>query len=534
MKILLLQVTRNALYLTPVKSGRRPTFGNPRNFKLPEVLKTDGAFNHTAQFAKFVRECVYLAKFRTKNIMICLEDANMISKEYPHLPLKGRNLNQFARLEAESVISDNISDYSIQNYEYGLINPATGKLTSSLFAVKSSLIHSISRSFSKYGLHVLKITPPVIGLLHSARSFISSTEKTVAVLDFSLSKTNLLVLRNGYPIFQRSFEAIYDDVLEILMKSRSLSYEDAAAWIARNGLTGSGEGEGEEAEQIEALVDASASEVIRNIRMVISRERLELNKIVFCGALSVLPNFTAFWNQLGLDIPLETVETDVATSGLPMVDESAKAAGYSAGAFFAAAGLLNHLKFTSIDFLKEIRAVEFSTKVNITVIAVVSLTAMFVMTLEPLLYFQRVAQNAKSSKDIKKYTDIQKLLATQKSLTDRLSAFSTEKNQLPYGKSKAYPAAEQLFNQIASKALSLEAFDIDNTSGTISVSFKVQSYNSFLEIKRAIQSNAYFTIAVPFKVTLNNDNTYSCETALGWKDYVKFIDSKSSKDGGKE
>ncbi len=531
MKIILLQVTRNALYLTPVKSGRRPTFGNPRNFELPEALKTDGAFFHTTQFAKFVRDCVDSAKFRTRNIMVCLEDANLISKEYPHLPVKGKNLNQFARLEAESVISDNISDYLIQNYEYGLINPATGKLTSSLFAVKSSLINSISRSFSKYGLHVLKISPPVIGLLHSAQSFINSTEKTVAVLDFSLSKTNLLVLRNGFPIFQRSFEAIYDDVLEILMKSRSLSYEDAVARISHNGLISSGEGE--EAEQVEALVDASASEVIRNIRMVISRERLELHKIIFCGAMSALPNFIAFWNQLGLDIPLETVENDIPTASLPIVDESARKAGYSAGAFFATAGLVNRSNFASIDFLKEIRTEDFSTKVNITVIAVVSLAAMFVMMLEPLLYFQKVAQNAKSSKDIKKYTDIQTLLNTQKDLNGRLSAFSSERDKLPYGKSKTYPAAEQVFNQIASKASSLEAFDIDNTSGTISVSFKVQSYDSFLEIKRALKSNAYFTIAVPFKVTLNNDNTYSCETALGWKDYVKFVDSKSGKDGGK-
>ncbi len=529
--MILLQITRSVLSLTCVKSGRRAAFDLPRSFELPENLKDGRGYTDIPLLAKFTKECILKAQLNCKNILFCIEDDGLVSKEYQHLPSKRKNLLAFARLEAEAVLSDNIDDYLIQNYEYGHTNEITGKLTSVLFASKSKLIAGIRRSFAQRGLRVVKIVPPIGGLLYAAKTAINSSGQTVAVLDLGFEKTHLLVLHEGFPVFQRTFESIYEDILNILCEEQSVSFRDAIGLVNSWGVYGESNPSGEASKRISTLLDASANEVVRNIRMVLSSERLELNRIVFCGAMSTLPNFIDFWNQLGLDVPLESIDIGTATRKLPEVRPAARSAGLRPASFFGASGLLSAGKADDIDFLKAVKAKSGAQAANITVMVVLTLVAMGIMALEPIweavstaqVQLDHIALTAAEA------TGIKDSITKQTELTNAIASAKKDRDKLPFGKSKTEEIAEKLTEQIGSKSKAVSSIAVDNNTGSISVSFTVANYDTFLTMKHNIESNGYFVISGPFSATFQPDGTCSCNLILQVNQFTPW--ETNSKEG---
>lgn len=531
MKLILLQITRNVLSLTGVTSGRRAAFGLPQTFELPESMRRGQAYNDIPLLAKFVRECIAAAQMGTKNIIFCLEDDNVICKEYQHLPCKTKNLLSFARLEAESVLSDSVDDYLIENYEYNHANEVTGKLTSALFAAKSRLILGIKRSFGQYGLHVLKIVPPIGGLLYAANQAVNSKGQTVAMLDLGFEKTRLLVLHDGFPVFQRTFESIYEDIIDLIRKEKSVSYREAAGLINSWGVYGEAtpDANSTAAKQVAMLLDASANEAVRNIRMVLSSERLELNRIILCGAMSTLPNFSEFWNQLGLDVPLESIDLNAATGNLPEVTPEARSAGLRSASFFAASGLLVK---NNIDFLNTVKAKSGAQAANIAVLAVITLLAVGVMSLEPLIYTVKIVQSKADKQALAsaESTGIKELLQTQNDLTNQIGNAKADRDKLPFDKSKTEDMVKQLAAQVAAKAKSVGSAAIDNTTGDITLTFVTANYNDYLSIKHDIETNGYFTIKIPFTIAFQTDGACSCSVVLHVSNFTPW--NTGSKGGG--
>jgi len=524
LNIILLQTTRSALYLTGIKNGRKAVFGAPQCFELPLSMRGGRECDDIPLFAKFVRDCTQRAKLTSNKIVFCLEDDNMVSKEYQHLPCSRKSLLAFARLEAEAVLQNGIDDYMIQNYEYNRPNAVTGKLTSSLFAVKGTLLDRIRKDFSKCGFHVIKIVPPMSGLLYVGKTLIDSQNKTVAVLDFGYEKTHLIILQNGLPVFQRTFETIYDDIIEILMKEKAISFQEAVGLVDAYGFFGeaSPAQTSESAKQISLLLDTSVNEAIRNIRMVISSERMELNKLILCGGLSAVPGFTEFCDNLGLDIPLESIDTCVAANKLPEMNAAAKRRGCRPAAFVTAAGLLKAKKTDDIDFLNMIRAKSDARAVNISVLALVTVLALGVMALEPILYkvaLRQQAQDQVSLSDVK-YDELKSLLQQQSGVSAQLSKMENDSKLLPAGKSKAEETVKQLFDQVFAKAKAINSCDIDNTAGSIALVFQTANYNDYLTVKHSVEANGYFEIAIPFHAEAASDGSFTCSVVLNVKGFV--------------
>lgn len=517
MKMILLQINVITLTLTPVKNGKRPVFSLPRTFELPESMRRGNAFSDLPLLSKFVKECVNSLRAGTNRIVLCMEDDSLISKEYQHLPCKPKNLLSFARLEAEAVLPDSIDDYLLLNYEYGRINETTGKFTSALFAAKSALVSGLKKSFSRSGLKLVKIAPPAMGLLLAVQSTVSSAGQTAAVLDLGFEKMRLLVLHDGRPVFQRSFEGIYEDILEIIMREKSVSLSDAAVLIGRNGVyAGDATALSKEAAgQISTLMDAGANELVRNIRMVLSSERLELNRIVFCGAMSSLPNFSEFWGQLGLDVPLEDIDLHAATKHLPRVSLQTSAAGLRPAAFITLSGLISSKKSKEFDFLEALKYRSGLGPGNVAALVLVTLLAVGVMSLQPAILMMKTAQAKQdlSALTDPRYTEVKALLQEQAQWNSRLSALRGDRSVLPFGKSKTQQAAAQLWGQVSAKVQSVQTYAVDNAAGSITLAFQVEKFSDYLTVKQAIESGGTFKIAAPFTITAA-EKGYNCSVVL--------------------
>lgn len=522
MKYLLLKLSPGVLSLTPVRSGHRPVFGAPSSFELPPDLRGGGVFANLPAFTEYVKQCRRDARLSGKKIVFCLEDENVVTKEYHHLPCKPKDLLSLARLEAESVLSDDVDDYLIQICEYGRVGEVSGKLTGTLFAAHSGLIAEICRSFSSHGMKVVKIVPPVGGLLYAAKHFANCREGTVAILDLDFEKTRLLVLNGGYPVFQRTFEGIYEDIVKIVMRGQSLPFREAEAAARGFGLPG---GLPEELRRpITDLLEAGANEVVRNLRMVLSSERLELNRIFLCGAMSVLPGYGEFWNSLSLDVPLENIGALVPADRLPRTSPQANRTGLKPAAFFSAWGLLRAKKAEDFNFLNLTRDRRKKAAGRAAALAILTLVSFCVMALQPTLYLWKTAQAREDQAALSgaDYVKIRSLLSQESTLSSQAAAAEAARSALPYGKSKSEEISKKLFDEVGAGGGAVTTCTIDNNTGSITLMFSVPDYGTFLGVKHSVESAGFFIIAIPFTFTSQDGKSGLCSVTLNVKDFKPF------------
>lgn len=535
LKLLILQISNRSLLLTPVtaNSGGRRLFGIPQQYELRPELKDGQALDSPALLARFVKQCIQNDGL-SGEIVFCLENDHIVCAEYQHLPCKPQNLPMFAKLEAETVLSEGTDGYIVQNCEYGFLNELTGKFTSTLFAVRGTIIAALRKAFLAEGLQIYRAVPPIAGLIYAAKVVAANHKMEAAILDLDFQRTRLLILHNGLPVFSHSFEGVFDDIVDIVQEDRACSYEEAVK-IARSlslGETGSLSITGESMRRITTLLNASIEEAVRNLRMVLSSERMELTGIILCGALASLSNYRAYWDAQGLDVPLKSIsELPEATKVLPLPTSETLQAGYPADAFFTFNGILQAGKKDNLDFITLVQKKSDAGFIKMVLLIGISAAAAILMAVEPIKYISQKNQLALDQQLLANpaFSQVQTLHDKEVSLQKQLKALEADRTLLPFGKSTAEEIFNQLDSQIFKEVTSVSSCSIDNTTGQIALTFTTSNYEKYLELRHSIEQNGYFTVSIPFSVSIQANSSCICSFTLT---PAKFTSWKTSSTGG--
>lgn len=540
MKAAFFQITGRTLILTPVKkAGKQNIFGTPQIFELPENLSGGKAFSNIHGLSIFTANCIRGTELADRPFIFCLDDNHIVTKEYKHLPAREADLKKLSRLEAETVLQDGAADdYAIATQEYHHIEPATGRLKSVLFAVPKSLVAGIRQEFRQAGIKIIKIMPLLNGMMSSCKSVLGLVpksplyiNKTIAVIDAGCENLRLILFSNGEVIFQKEFDSVWEDILEILHREGSISYEDAEREMIRPGflLTGGSASFGDSlTTTVNALLETAAAEVIRNVRVVLSSERLEADKIMFCGAVASHPDFNKFIENLSLDVPFENIET--ACSRFPTLvglEQQAAVAGCHAGDFFSLNGLLAERSADSIDFIAEENVRRGNLRLSMAIMAVLTLLAIGIMSIEPILHQiavnqQKADQSALSSPQV---TEIKNMQAQQNKLQTEVSKLESDKNLLPYQKSKMEEIVSKLQVQLIPNIDSLTSCQISGTTGVVTVNFTTKTFDQFNRARKSIADAGYFSVLAPFSAAKSNSaqnktpDSYQCTATLQVKNF---------------
>ena len=549
MKMVVLQVTNDTLKLTPVdKLAAKCIYSTPVTFALPQALQQGEALNNIPQLAAFTKGCMCSAGFMKKKsnlilpkVLFCMESDKLTTKEYQHLPTKKSNVQAFVNLEAAAVLQDSAKDYVIENYEYNKLDARTGKLKGMLYAVHSQLICDIRKEFKRCSMNVLKIMPPINGLVNATKAVFHLTsfnqnfkDRTFAVVDIGFEKIRMAIFSSSVLIFEKTFEPIYPDILQIISKERTLSPEETEKLIYQKGIANAfaeSPTSEESKRQIKLLLETTSSEIVRNIRVVLSSERLDLENIVFCGAFSSQPNFSSFVTDLALDTPFENIET--FTNNTIALNPQAIQFGCHPADFFSINGLIMEKAEDTIDFLKPIQDMSTDRTAKISVMSVMTVLALFVMIIPAYLLYNANVQNAADQLALANPSYVEPLsqLDQQKKLNAQISAAEQNKKALPYQKSKTNAVFTQVLTSLAPKVLSVSSCAIDNAAGTVTLSFTTASFNDYLTFRKYIIDTGYFTIQSPFSVTSNDTGVCTCGVTLGIKNFTPYPPTSSEKGG---
>ena len=551
-----MQVTRSLLILTPAEydkpegglAGKRKGGAMPTNFSVPQIFELneslkDHPFEKSEELAAFVKRCAESVQMDLGDIFLCIEDEDiLITKEYKHhVESKPKMLLTYARVEAEAVLHSDVEKYTILNFEYGQQYGKANKtedVSASLFAMNTGMLTDIRANFSAAGLRIVKVTPPIAGLLYTSKADLNSATRAIAVISMDFAATRLVVLHNGAPVFQQSFSSVLEDIAEMLMLEFGISKLGAIDLIRQEGLGICNKcNSATTRKQTMSMLENAASEILRNLRMVISTMRLDIDQIVLCDALAKLPNITAFCRQIGLTAPMEKVTNMFsAQSQPPTVTQAAQQRGFEAVSFITLNGLLT-MPIPEANLLQgetnilSAMAKDNSNKVgNIVAGAVGFLAAVWMIAMVGWWAALEIQKNNDENtlKD-ERYKYAQDLIDREKKYTELTQNLATNLEQLPKTEEKMSVIMDHVMKEYVEKTISTSSIGvtkslesatdekgkpIEKTAVRIELDSSVKNYDSFVSLKDKIEDAGFFGVNEELSIAKNTMQSNPADAAV--------------------
>ena len=557
-----LQITRGLLILTPSEyeksdgglqiksrkgsSGSATVFNVPQVFELNDSLK-ERPYEKSEELAAFVKSCAESVKMELGDIFMCIEEEDiLITKEYKHPVAKEKLLPTFARVEAENVLHSEVGKYTVLNFEYGQQYGKASKtedVSASLFAMNTALLTDIRANFEAAGLHIAKISPPIAGMLYTAKMDINSSTRSIALLSVDYAAIRLVILRNGAPVFQQSYSSVLEDIVELLMLEFGMSKLGVLELIRDEGLGVCNKCHSAQTrKQTMTMLSNAVSEVVRSLRMVMSTMRIDIDLIVYCDTLAKLPNLANYCRQEGLSAPNENVISLFSGGKVPpAASQAAVQSGYDATSFITFNGLLNmpigeaNLLRGSIlsDVVKENKS-----KIGNVVAGGVGVIAFAWMAIVGGWW---AALQIRENNDIAtlaepKYKRAEQLVNDEREYTQKLENLYIDIATLPRTVMKTSGIVTRFFTDIDEQLESTSGISFTHATNSISTSMLAKDLDAFVDFRYKTNDDGYFHIGDVFyagRQKLSGSNTST--EAYGYSgSLVLTITDKAMAEGAEE
>lgn len=535
-----MQLTRSLLILTPAEydkeegglqvktrrgSSHMPTsFGVPQIFELNDSLK-EHPYEKTEELATFVRRCAESINMEVGDLFVCIEDEDvLITKEYKHPISKPKLLQTFAHVEAENLLHAEVNKYTILNFEYGQQYGKSNKsedVSASLFAMNTGILEDIRLNFSRENLNVVKIAPPIAGMLYTSKADLNSATRAIALISMDFAATRLVVLHNGAPIFQQSFSSILEDIAEMFSLEFGISKLGAIDLIRKEGLGICNRcNSAQVRKQVMTMLDNAAGEVLRNLRMVISTQRLDIDTIVLCDVLAKLPNIEKYCRSVGLTAPMEKVSSlfTSTSSTPPVTTPNAAEKGYDSSSFITFNGLLTMPSgeanlISGESNIAAVIAAQGSSKIGKVITGVIGAAAAVWMVAVGGIWLALEVRQTNETNQINdtKYDNAKRLIAEEAEYETKLTNLELDLQTLPVTKLKSKDVVSELFTQVVDKTQHYAGWTITKTTNvnngeskeniSISTSIQVKDFDEYDELRKAIDEAGYFDVMEGFAVS---------------------------------
>lgn len=540
MKFTILQISSEFIALTPAETLKnrqartkkglfsppaapQTVFGATEVFELPKELK-DNAMANCRRLAEFTKNCLDRAQIDCNEILLCPDRHSVAIKEFQHPPAKDKYLNQLTVLETESVISDEVANYSIVRYEYGMeygkaLEPAS-QLNASLFAMPTALINELKAAFEEFRLKIYKIIPPSAAMLRAARGGREQRKPGGRAFERGLL---------GYPhCAGEKRRARLRPVVRFPHRGacagrgekRRLEFEEALESILEDGVLGllDDEDDPQTVRIVQSILDSNSGDIMRSLRMVLLSQRLEIDKIYVCDRFSELPNFLKYLRQLGFMMELESASSAFSQEDVPLLTEEAQRRGFRPSSYFMLSNLVALSADNKCNFLTPINAPS-SRKSDIGRAATIAfgVCAGVMMLVIGSLYGYLYIQQAIDTQQLNdpKYNETKQLIAQEEELTTKIDNVERDKALLPSAPRPVRDVINEIFTQVTDNVYQVASYHYDAAQNRISLSFYVDDFDAYVKLKTQVESSGYFDIAIPFSYTENGaQGKGSCTVTL--------------------
>lgn len=545
MKYVIVQVSKFYVCITPAETGKPfVSSGNERNSKKPDYEVTfkeplihflpdnlrGQAWNFPRELAETVRMAMRNAKIEIKDVILCAEGDQVISQEYQHTPAKDKYVKIFAENEARVLVSDDISNYSLVNCEYGSGYQKSedgAQLSAKVYIMQKSYIEELKAAFREQSLNLYKLIPPTISMIKMAQTGIYSYDKSVAVISIDFCSARLLVMQKGVPIYAHSMPHPMGDIANIFANDQNCTLEEAFEVIRKYGV-----GISEKCNSVQAGRDMRqtfenfSNEVVRNLRMVLLSCRIELDQVYASDFVAYIPGMLKHLRTVSITADEINLVSDAFTSltNVPILSREADEAGYKTACFYTYSYLVNSgaQNENNLAVISGGKNIDFgainASIINMVALAVAVVAVGIMAFIGIKSYSLEVrAQNDQAKLNSDKYDDIKELLAEQEDLEEKMAHVDEDVAMLPSPNATVNAILTEVFGQItdSENVLSVEKYDVKSDENTIALDFTVGSLEAYNALAAEVKTNKFFDIAIQFSSTNNpEEETWSASVTL--------------------
>lgn len=529
MKYVIVQVSKYYVCITPAETGKPfVSSGNERNSKKPDYEVTfkepiiqffpdnmrGQAWNFPRDLAEIVKMTMRNAKIEAKDVILCAEGDQVISQEYQHTPAKDKYVKIFAENEARGLISDDISNYSLVNCEYGSGYQKAdegAQLTAKVYIMQKSYIEELKNAFREQSLSIYKLIPPTISMIKMAQTGIYSYDKSVALISLDFCSARLLVMQKGVPIYAHSFALPMGDIANIFANDQNCSLEEAFEVIRKYGVGISDKCNSVQAgREMKQTFENFSNDLVRNLRMVLLSSRIELDQVYVSDFVAYIPGILKHVRTINISADEINPINDAFTSltNVPLMSKEADEAGYKSACFYTYSYLVNsgtqaenNLAVATGAKSVDIGAIN-SGLINMAAMAVAVVAVGIMAFIGIKSYSLDVrAQNDEAKLNDTKYDEIKALIAAQADLENKMAHVAEDKAALPHPNCSVNDILDNVFTQITDKVISVASYAINSDQNKVSLNFSVEDLESYNEMRDDLILDGFLSPEVTFNST---------------------------------
>ena len=418
----------------------------------------------------------------------------------------------------------------------------TEDVAASLFAMNTGLLTDIRTNFEAAGLHIVKITPPIAGLLYTAKKDFNSATRTIAVISVDYAATRLVILKNGAPIFQQSYSSVAEDIVELFMLEFGMSKLGVLEMIREEGLGVCNKcNSAQTRKQTMTMLGNAVGELVRSLRMVMSQQRVDIDLIVYCDTLATIPNLVNYCRQEGLSAPSENV-INLFSGGAkpPIASQAAANKKYDATSFITLNGVLsmpvgeaNLLKGSVLaDVVKENKS-----KIGNYVAGGLGVIAAAWMAIVGGWW---AALQIRENTDIAtlaepKYQRAQKLIDEEKEYITKLENLRIDVETLPRTVMKTSGIVTHFFTDIDEQVEKTSGLNFTHSQQSITTTIVAKDFDAIVDFKYKLNEEGYFRMSDNFVVSKVASESNTTSTVSAYTGGISVsVTEKAQEEGAEE
>ena len=522
MKYAIVQVSKYYVCITPAESGKQfvstgkdrdakkpdyeVTFREPLVVFLPESIRSQ-AWNFPRDLAEVVKMSMRNAKIDIKDIILCAECDQLISQEYQHTPAKDKYLRIFAENEAKGLVSDDISNYSLINCEYGAGNQKEEEVTqlgANVYIMPKSYVEELKAAFREQSLTLYKLIPPTVSMIKIAKQGINSIDKSVALISADFCSARLLVMQKGVPVYAHSFPLPLGDIANVFANDQNCTLEEAFEVIRKYGVGISEKCNSRQAgREMRQIFENFSSDIVRSLRMVLLSLRIELETVYASDFGAYIPGVLKHIRMMNIQADEINLISDAFTSltNVPIITKETDEAGYKTACFYTYTYLVNSggQAENNLAYITGGKNVDLGGAAaglgNIAAMAfaVLAIGVMVFVGLRSYGLEVRAQQDEARLNDVK-YDEIKDKLQQQETLRNKMANAEQDRKALPKPNANVCDIMEEVFKQLTEKVPSVEKYVVNSDDNEIENTFTVETMEDYTNLQEEIRADGFFSI----------------------------------------
>ncbi len=305
-----LDIGANSIKIVELQGGIKPRLSRFGRISLTEGAINAGEIKEREQVGKAIKELFAKTKITSKRVVIAIPGQAAIIRHIKMPLMEDNEVANAIHWEAERYIPFPVDEVTL---DFKVIKRSTDRNEMDVLMVcaRNDIIYSHIETLKDIGLQTLAVDVQTFSLMRASGLEATDTEGAVALLDIGFETSDLMILKDGIPLFTRVIPLAGNRFTKTIASNLGITSEEAEE-IKINKIDALSHSESIQNLNLDAKANFAMEEGLKELTLEIRRSfdyfhlqerNEEVNRLIINGGGSLLPNLATFLNrELGIPV----------------------------------------------------------------------------------------------------------------------------------------------------------------------------------------------------------------------------------------